>query len=514
MKPTALVKRIAFSTAPLIAVWLIGCDGPGCPKDTVQDGNVCRHVAPQSSASDAGDTAKSGEKSDAVSLGSTSAGSSATGNGSPAKGSAGQTAGSGTMSASAAAGSAAAASAGTGGTSNAAGSGGSAGKNAGTGASGADANSGSGPCQGKAGATVCDKAVMHHCSAAGTSDSQKVCMNDMYCQVGLESGECAVCNPGTFECTGTRLDECTAAGQYMMKDTCPSAALCKKAAGACTDMVCNPNAKTCAADGTLQTCNADGSAFVSPESCGANLCDATRGRCNKCVPGATRCDGTATAMKCNSDGQSEAPTPCTAAAGGCATSSCSAGECRAGLKPAGTTCLGTNMCTRDGQCVECLAATDCDSSSQMCVGGACLAKPCGNGLAEVGENCDPGATFFNRIPAQLGTICDPNSCRLTDKIYAQCTEPGRFYWDGSPWFCSSTGVYTVDCAPNGIPNDDTCRTNGLGLAGKCLAFGSGGKYFCAVPCDPSNNGCSLLGLKCVTITDGTGPTHCGTKNFP
>jgi hypothetical protein len=305
-------------------------------------------------------------------------------------------------------------------------------------------------------------------------------MNPMFCQIGVASGKCGACNPGTHHCVATQLQMCTESGVYMQQKTCDSAALCSEAAGDCTPMLCVPNAKTCSSDGsTLQTCNADGSGYTTNGmTCGANLCDATNHRCNKCIPNATRCSGT-TVMTCSNDGQSETLSACTAA-NDCSTASCSAGACQNGFKLSGTKCTGSN--------------SSCDGS------GNCVAAPtCATGLGGPSANCDPANGWFTSAPAN---ICDTARCMITDALYQKVCDAMGPAWNGSIWSCSNTGVPSIAC--NG--NSGGCITTNN--RGSCVSLGQG--TFCAIPC---SQGCPA-GLTCVVTDPATGVKDtCGYHDY-
>jgi hypothetical protein len=429
---------------------LAACDDAGCPKGTTEDSGVCNYPnrdAPRDAGSSTGMTSAATSAAGSTSVSAGTAAKAAASTGPSVAGSASAD--------SANRDSASASSGGSAGMT-----GNSAKESAGTGNIGATAGTSGGNtdagrptpagdlCSGKAGQFVCDNAVLNRCGASGTSESQEPCMNEMYCQVGRAKGKCAVCNPGTFECSGARLDECMPDGQYLLKDTCPSAALCKKAAGACTEMTCKPGAKACTADGTLQTCNADGSALASSEPCGANLCDAFNGRCNNCVPGVGRCLRDDTVMRCGADGRSETAEPCMGGAGGCEASTCNEGECRTTLKAAGEPCAANRMCTNLGSCVECVTSGDCMGANQICQDTLCVAAPCGDGVIDAlrGETCDPAHASF----VGATDLCD-SSCHVVDAIWRQrcaTARAGGEAWPGSlaaGWTCSGQDTTSRIC---------------------------------------------------------------------
>jgi hypothetical protein len=242
-------------------------------------------------------------------------------------------------------------------------------------------------------------------------------------------------------------------GQFGAKETCASVSLCKAEAGACTEMMCMPNAKTCTSDGTLRTCNADGSAFAGGDvSCGAGMCDQIQGRCNKCAPSSKRCESTSV-VSCSADGQTISTMACTPK-GECWTASCSGSSCQDTAKTASDTarCNGNGYCDGRGSCFACLADRHC-SSTQTCdtATHTCKEKPCGNGVFDPGENCDPKHPYF----VNRKDLCDSN-CRITDAVYMNnCTRQGEC-WTGAPWACASTQQCTTACDSS---TRDFCKTN-------------------------------------------------------
>ena len=281
-----------------------------------------------------------------------------------------------------------------------------------------DTNAGSDPCAGHASEVVCEQTTMRHCDSSGGSSSQETCTSSQLCQVGLKSGACAVCNPGTFRCTDVKLDRCTDDGQYENVDSCPSAALCNESAGMCTDMVCNPNAKSCSSDGTLKTCNGDGSAFVgSGEACGRDMCDARNGRCNRCTPGAKSCRGTSVAT-CSADGQAESEEMCSPRSE-CWTASCSGNACRESPTPASTRCEGSHYCDGSGACVDCTNDSHCSAMDDACNDGTCVDGTCRRIARDRGQTCRSGSGLCD-----LGTCHDVECFSASDcaGADARCTD--------------------------------------------------------------------------------------------
>ena len=295
-----------------------------------------------------------------------------------------------------------------------------------------------------------------------------------------------MCMPGTFECDGVLLKRCSDAGQWEEMQTCDSVALCNATTGACTDMVCKPSQKTCDASGKLLTCNDNGSDFASEERCGAGLCDADSGRCNRCVPNAKMCSGTM-AVSCSADGQNTSMTPCTAPSGDCATSTCRAGECVAGMKSAGSACTagGGKLCDASGRCVRCLRDSDCPGQFDACMEGSCVEGPgCGNGELDPGEVCEVAGPN-----AYAPGTCNRTTCGLEDAAYAACkvgTSSGAGMCgvnSSQGWFCGASGACSHVCG-----FADQCKTT----SGKGDCIGNGGAdKFCVIRCStPGSSRCS------------------------
>jgi hypothetical protein len=252
---------------------------------------------------------------------------------------------------------------------------------------------------------------------------------------------------------------------------------------------------TCSSDGTLHTCNADGSDFTLTKKCDSPaLCDQQNARCNDCMPGAKLCNSTGDGVvTCGSDGKMGAPMACTAVAGSCNTSICSAGVCVQGFMKAGSACSqsGGTMCNDKGKCVSCIDKSDC-GQFQDCdaTTNSCKDVPaCGNGQYDPGEVCEVAAP--NKYSP--GT-CDPSKCQLTELAYAGCSG-SCIYNSDQGWLCGGPGVCTHVCGPD-IPNQ--CKT-------------TAGTGVCRTITNPQDN--STVGSFCVLACSGPNGTcpnglHC------
>ncbi len=359
----------------------------------------------------------------------------------------------------------------------------------------------SGPCAGRTG-PVCEGSMLYVCDGSAEAPAGESCMSEALCQIGLAAGVCAECAPDTFRCDGATLAKCSSEGRFMPQDTCASEALCNTAAGACTELVCMPNAKSCMGDGTLQTCNADGSDFAGSDVCGMGLCDRANGRCNACVPGSKTCSGSSLST-CSADGQQMNAMPC-AASNDCETPTCRGGTCATEKKARGTRCTsdGGKVCDGNGKCVQCTATADCTTRFDVCENNMCVPGPgCGNGRLDPGEHCETAG------PDAYERGCDPRTCKVTHDVYAVCAPNASSpqiecqYNKEQGWFCGAGGLCT-----------HVCTTTIPGQCGSGTCVVAGGNQFCAVPCATlgSTAGCPN-GSRCQDLNTGGFSTYiCGT----
>jgi hypothetical protein len=159
---------------------------------------------------------------------------------------------------------------------------------------------------------------------------------------GIEAGPPdAECSVGQTRCGGGgNVYRCFESGNWGL-------VLCSSNAcynGQC--VACEPNAARCAASGAVETCKADGSAFVAgpvcPEGC-------REGKCNVCMPNASTCSGT-TQRTCGPDGLAWTEHTCTPPAGG-GTAGCNGNRCDFTCPP-GRAKMG-DRCVCPGNTVEC-----------------------------------------------------------------------------------------------------------------------------------------------------------------
>jgi hypothetical protein len=252
---------------------------------------------------------------------------------------------------------------------------------------------------GRAGETVCDRAVQIVCGDDASAKSRMNCMTEPQCLAGIAAGKCASCDPGTVRCTEAMLEECGMDGEFAVKETCPSAALCSKTNKSCNPAECEAGAYDCDDSGALRMCKEDRTEFMVAEMCDSPmLCDAAGKKCNACTPGSNMCESDTTLVTCSADGRMMMrspcmdPTPkcamasnkcvqCTAAEDCKTTNECMVKTCNMGTgmcsaetpKPRGTACNG-GMCDLTGACAECLDDNQCDSSERCVAGVGCVPR--------------------------------------------------------------------------------------------------------------------------------------------
>ncbi len=154
-------------------------------------------------------------------------------------------------------------------------------------------------CRGSADELICVNGIMHECNSDAISVSQQTCQSQAHCEVGLPSGECAVCIPALdHRCEGQALEECTEDGMgYALIDSC-SSGICDAVNGQCD--VCEAgHERRCTEDGSPAVCDDQGQRW-DVETCDPDtpIC-VGEGICVECITNAD-CDASdPAAWECN-----------------------------------------------------------------------------------------------------------------------------------------------------------------------------------------------------------------------
>lgn len=220
--------------------------------------------------------------------------------------------------------------------------------------------------------------------------------------------------------------------------------------------VCTPNEVSCAGDGALRVCSADGSS-VNTVPCGAGTrCSAGQCVANLCAPGAYSCGPTGRRV-CNAQGTELADAPCP------------------GASNATSRCEGNGVCVQ--ACVE--GYGDCDGSS---------ANGCETSLRESGVNC---GACGRRCTA--GFMCMSGVCESSCGVLTQCA--------GS---CVDTRSSATNCGrcdnpcverPNAPPacRNGSCVIECTGTFADCDFNAATG---CEVDLQSSAENCGICGRAC------------------
>jgi hypothetical protein len=194
----------------------------------------------------------------------------------------------------------------------------------------------------------------------------------------------ASCAPGSFRCSGSRLESCSASGQdFRFVEQCASPGLCLASSGLCLPALCDPLQYDCSESGDLLVCNADRDGFELVAPCGARaLCNSVRGQegCEPavCSAGARRCNG-AQLEECRADQQGyRALQPACVSAALCREDSVGQAHCEPPTCAAGDySCDGRELrrCSEDRSAWlvvdRCISAPLCNAAAQRCEPAAC-----------------------------------------------------------------------------------------------------------------------------------------------
>jgi hypothetical protein len=254
-------------------------------------------------------------------------------------------------------------------------------------------------CEGKVDEYACDDTKLYHCVDGAAQGQPELCMTAAQCGVGVSTGQCGECDPGSFACADVQLQRCDDTGAWIVEAECGSPKLCKADMGICDTQVCHEGEYQCSGD-QLQICNADFSDFMDEgPACEPGLCSKDAQGCLECLPDSpATCSDERTLLTCSTDGkltpqpcsgetsfcaegacvQCNADSDCGPAMSDCGTRACNAGVCGAGEpKPRGTACTsnGGKMCDYLGSCVTCVTDLDCQDAQKRCfLGTRCVPK--------------------------------------------------------------------------------------------------------------------------------------------
>ncbi len=335
-------------------------------------------------------------------------------------------------------------------------------------------------CMGSAGELVCIDGVMHECNTDAISISQQTCESQAHCQMGLWSGQCAVCIPGLeHRCRGQIIEECAEDGMgYAEKEVCSDEAPCNEEAGACTSDFCLPGTFRCF-EGQLLVCNATQTAYDVVDPCDSGVCDAVDGECDVCVAGLDKkCTEDGYPAVCNAEGQGwdvgscDSESPICVGQGNCVDclsasdcgpdkpicSSDTCVECTQNSHCDGEVCKVVAADIEQNECVQCVVSRDCgDTSVWECADNRCR-ELCGNGRLDPGEQCDDGSPTQSSLPSAndgCGVHCQINTvwgCPSDDDARRWVTGPG------GQWVWVVPHPELEDLATCGWPCGDILRT--------------------------------------------------------
>lgn len=265
----------------------------------------------------------------------------------------------------------------------------------------------------KAGQFDCATGSPAPCNTQRTGYDLPVQVCEPGTQCNPAAGDCSVCLPGTYTCSGSQLAFCTAE-QVWTGRACGSALSCDAAASACQSAVCEPGAVRC--DGlALERCRSDGGQWEPLERClNQALCNPKSTRCEvpQCmVAGAKRCTGNSLqACRENLTGWSEvmlcpSGTACDPKLG------CVPGVCVEGSRRCNDSAL--EQCTGQVWVREerCQTAALCDSENQRCNAATCNAgeRECSGPVL---RRCNAGLNGWDELGTCLGgSVCNPATKR-------------------------------------------------------------------------------------------------------
>ena len=276
--------------------------------------------------------------------------------------------------------------------------------------------------------------------------------------VGGVGGQPNVCTPGVAFCAGNVLEICTGpADAYILQDCGPMQRCVQQGLkGACQPLQCKPGQMLCDATGKFaQVCSPDGVA-LNKVDCGAQGQRCQDGACKSlaCQPNQLFCDKTSVKL-CNADGSASMVRQACGANQYCdpLAPSCKQGVCAPG-QPACNGSIATT-CNANGSGYQPMGV-DCNSQpDRQCVQGACLCPP---SLAD----CDGSA----KTGCESNVSTDPNNCTGCGFVCSKNNIPSPTCDDGCNGKCA---IGFQDC--NGDKLSDGCETGIASDAKNCGGCG-------------------------------------------
>lgn len=284
--------------------------------------------------------------------------------------------------------------------------------------------------------------------------------------------DASLCVPAAKRCRmdHAAVETCNADGSaWLTSSTCDRG--CNDASHACQECVPGTD-KSCSADEKiLRACSGEG-LWTPLMDCGAPGCDSGRKECRGCIPNAHKCDG-ANVQICDGLGKTSTTTAC---AGGIA---CDAtkNDCPSCATPGETWCVGPvlKVCGADHTpqdketcafgCNDGLKKCNiCMPSTKLCVANA-LHTCSADGAAETSEPCPAGCAGSPAACKPL--LCAPSSkiCQQDMKSRRDCNADGSSYTDITcKGGCSGSTCYAM-C----VPGEKLCKGDSLGV---CKSDGS------------------------------------------
>jgi hypothetical protein len=330
----------------------------------------------------------------------------------------------------------------------------------------------------------CTGARLELCRPDGTGfDVIKTCQDANHCN--LQQQDCVACVPGQSQCSSVSLQTCGSNLAWTTVQACASSALCDATNAQCQTPGC-PKAGAFSCDGAnLRVCPTDLVAWTVQATCvTAALCDAANGRCTPPVcnaPGAYRCQG-------NTREQCDDATRTWKTVNNCATGQVcdltAASGCTGTCPAVATRCNSTGSQTDVEKCVvvnnlpqwqyvqSCATAALCvvSDAGATCSTPACAASQyrcSGRNL----QQCNAGRTGWTTVT----TCTTSQTCDATGAQCDNCT--------ANAYSCSAANLRR--CSADG---QTTSTIENCGTAAHCYASSDRLTGYC-YRCDAGNAQC-------------------------